>query len=93
MRVLWRPCSGSSSAEMNTVLLSHSASLTQKGGGGVLHVLRCLSSMKETESTRSRLGLLQSIRLHTEPWRVVSGLYLSTGPVVHSQTGLLCGDW
>lgn len=91
MRVLWHPCSGSSSAEMNTALLSHSASLTKKGGK-VLHVLQCLSSMKETESTRSRLGLLQSIRLHTEPWPVVSGLYLSADPVVHCQTGLLCGD-
>lgn len=42
------------------------------------------------ESTRSCLKLLQSIHLHTEPWLVVSSLYLSTSPVVHSegQSGL-----
>lgn len=32
--------------------------------------------------------LLQSIRLHTEPCPVVSGLHLSTSPAVHSQAGL-----
>lgn len=58
MRALWRPRSGSSSAEMNTALLSHSASLTQKGRGSF---------------TRAAVPLEhERNRVHQEPSRVVT---------------------